>query len=480
MTASVTRAEPVPLSRPAAVRRTWTTPHRLAALGAVTVLLAVGLGVLVSATVSGVRAGFDVIGQQAAPQVRVSADLYFVLSDLDAQAANVLLAGPALGTQRTAALRLYEQRRAQADHDIEQAAADAGTDPAGQRALNSAIDQLGRYESLTAQSFLVNQQGNDPVGRPSPAALALYRQATDTMRSTLADVQTLTTRNSALLDSTYATQRGNALDARLWLGLAGALVIAALVVTQILLRQRLRRRTNPMLLVATALAVLMTAISTGLLTTAAEQLRVAKSDAFDSIIALSQARSVSYDANADESRYLVDPQRANQYQQAFLDKSQSLLDLPDAGLFEYDARLATALDAYHANTADVQFPGYFGTEIRNITFPGERTAAELVLITYQTYQHDDRQLRSLNLAGDLAGAVAYDTSTAPGNSNYDFNQYDTALTDVIQINQTAFTTAVHTGQDALAGWNALVPGIGTLLIIALVAIGVWPRIAEYR
>ncbi|HEY0807096.1 MAG TPA: hypothetical protein VGD84_18650, partial [Pseudonocardiaceae bacterium] len=214
MTASVTRSEPVPLSRPVAERRTWTTPQRLAALGALAVLLAVGLGVLVSTTASGVRAGFDVIGQQAAPQVQVSADLYFALSDLDAQAANVLLAGPVLGTQRTAALHLYEQRRSQADHDLEQAAADAGTDPAGQRALNSAIDQLGRYESLTAQSFLVNQQGNDPVGRPSPAALALYRQATDTMHATLADVQTLTTRNSALLDSTYATQRANALDAR--------------------------------------------------------------------------------------------------------------------------------------------------------------------------------------------------------------------------------------------------------------------------
>jgi hypothetical protein len=38
-------------------------------------------------------------------------------------------------------------------------------------------------------------------------------------------------------------------------------------------------------------------------------LKVAKQDAFDSILALTQARAVSYDANADESRYLVDPAR---------------------------------------------------------------------------------------------------------------------------------------------------------------------------
>jgi hypothetical protein len=31
-----------------------------------------------------------------------------------------------------------------------------------------------------------------------------------------------------------------------------------------------------------------------------------------------------------------------------------------------------------------------------------------------------------------------------------------------------------------AGWNAPVPGIGTLVIIGPVAVGRWPRIAEYR
>jgi hypothetical protein len=74
----------------------------------------------------------------------------------------------------------------------------------------------------------------------------------------------------------------------------------------------------------------------------------------------------SYDANADESRYLVDPERAAQYQQAFLINNSPLW----TGLFQYDA--------------------------------------------------------------------------------------------------------------ALAGWNALLPGIGTLLIVGLVALGLWPQTAEYR
>jgi hypothetical protein len=215
-----------------------------------------------------------------------------------------------------------------------------------------------------------------------------------------------------------------------------------------------RRRTNPALIAATVLTVLLTAIGIGLLTSTAEQLRVAKADAFDSIIALSHARSVSYDANADESRYLVDPQRASQYQQAFQAKSQSLLDSSSNG--------------------------YLGTEMRNITFPGERAAAERMLAAYQAYQDDDRQLRSLATSGDLTAAVAFDIGTAPGNSDYAFTQYDNALVAVIQINQNAFTTAVRDGQAATADWTGLVPGSGTLLIIGLVGLGLWPRMAEYR
>lgn len=37
----------------------------------------------------------------------------------------------------------------------------------------------------------------------------------------------------------------------------------------------------------------------------------ARRDAFDSVVALSRARAIAYDANADESRYLLDPSAAN-------------------------------------------------------------------------------------------------------------------------------------------------------------------------
>jgi hypothetical protein len=141
---------------------------------------------------------------------------------------------------------------------------------------------------------------------------------------------------------------------------------------------------------ASVVALVLAVAGAAALSAQAGHLRVAKVEAFDSILALSQARAVSYDANVDESRFLVDPGRAAFYQQSFLTKSQELVGLPNVGIFQYDAALATSIDAYRANHADIRFSGYLGAEFRNITFAGERAAAEKTLAAYQVYERDDR------------------------------------------------------------------------------------------
>jgi hypothetical protein len=54
---------------------------------------------------------------------------------------------------------------------------------------------------------------------------------------------------------------------------------------------------------------------------------MARFDSFTSIQALSMAKAVSNDANADESRFIVDPAHSVQYQQAYLDKSQRIVNV---------------------------------------------------------------------------------------------------------------------------------------------------------
>jgi hypothetical protein len=141
-----------------------------------------------------------------------------------------------------------------------------------------------------------------------------------------------------------------------------------------------------------------------------------------------------------------------------------------------------ALQAYLAAVsydANADESRYLGAEFRNITFPGERAAAVRTLLAYPVYERYDRVLRAL-AKRNLAAAVAFDIGTAPGQSDWAFNQYDAALSSVISINQDAFTSAVQAGQGGAGGWNGAVPAAAAAAIAALTIIGVWPRIAEYH
>jgi hypothetical protein len=252
-----------------------------------------------------------------------------------------------------------------------------------------------------------------------------------------------------------------------------------LIALQFHLAVRFRRLVNPALAAATVLAIAFTAVAAARLGAESGQLRMAKQDAFDSIQALSLARAVSYDANADESRYLVDPGLAAQYQQAFLTKSQQIVNVGPVGISGYDAALAADIKAYEQDNAQVRFGGYLGTEFRNITFPGERQAAVAALLSFQRYEKDDRTMRAL-AAKSLAAAAGYDIGTAPGQSDWAFNQYDAALSGVIAVNSRAFTAAVHDGEGGGTGWELVFPGLGLMLVAALTVAGVRPRLAEYR
>src|SRR5262249_27168749 len=159
-----------------------------------------------------------------------------------------------------------------------------------------------------------------------------------------------------------------------WVVALGILLASALAALQFHLAARFRRIVNPAIVAATVLAIAFVVVAAARLNVESGHLNVAQQDAFDSIQALTLARAVSYDANADESRYLVDPGRAAQFQQAFLIKSQQIANVGPVGIFGYDAVLADDIEAYQRDNSVVRFGGYLGAEFRNITFPGERQA----------------------------------------------------------------------------------------------------------
>ncbi len=77
-------------------------------------------------------------------------------------------------------------------------------------------------------------------------------------------------------------------------------------------------------------------------------------------------------------------------------------------------------------------------------------------------------------------AIEYCLDTVPGTSNYYFYEYGKALTALVDINQHAMDESIADGEKAIGGWTRPVPYGLVAPIVALVAIGTWPRLAEYR
>jgi hypothetical protein len=465
-------------------RAGWrTTPGRLRAGVATAILLACALGALIAVFSGTVSSGFSAMGNTEAPQVLNSTGLYFSVSDMDAQVANVLLAGdtPAMAPGRQQDLTIYGQDRQTAEKDLLQVAATAAGNPAAERAAGSVLNALGQYETLAADAIQVNAAGHDPAGQPSQATLGYYRQATDLMaNSVLPAAQALATDNHDALDTAYGSGKSSAQTGEVIVLVAGVALIAVLGLTQLHLTRHYHRLVNPGLAAATLVALGVTIAGAVQLGDQAQHLTVAKSEAFDSIYALSQARAISYSANADESRYLVDPARAARYQDSFLAKSQEVADVGTIStVFQYDAPFAAEIKAYQANNADVGFGGYLGAEFRNITFSGERTAATRALIAFQVYERDDRQLRALDKT-NLDQAIAFDVGTAPGQSDWAFGNWDAALGSVITINQDAFDSAIADGHRTGSGWNGVIPGAAVVVIAGLALAGARRRLTEYR
>jgi hypothetical protein len=462
--------------------RLRNTPGRLRASITLVVLLACGFGLFTGIVFAALNSGFTAIGGHDAPLVEQSTALYYAVNDMDAQVGNVLLTGddPALAADRQQDLALYASDRRHAEQDLQQVAVTAADDAAAQRAVSTVLDALGRYEALAADAILLNQRGHDPAGHASATTLNYFQQATDLMSTTvLPAAASLTTANAGALALSYNQDRSAAASGRVLVLVLGLAVAGALLGIQVFLAARYRRLVNPALAVAAVLAFGLAIAGAVQLGAQAGHLKVAKSDAFDSIIALTQARAVSYDANADETRFLVDPDRAAAYQDAFLRKSLELVNVGHVGIFSYDAALAADISAYQADHADVRFGGYLGTEFRNITFTGERAAATRALLAYQVYERYDRKLRAMAQT-NLAQAIAFDIGTSPGQSDWAFNRWDSALGSVITINENAFTSAIADGHTTGSPWIALIPALGTALIVGLTIAGARPRLAEYR
>ncbi|MGV9246536.1 hypothetical protein [Streptomyces sp. NPDC003710] len=466
----------------AALRRRFraSVPARLRLLRAVTVLLTAALAVLLLVAGLAALGTWSSVADRDAPRTTSAADLNLALNGMDAQAANTLLSSGDAGQGRlrtpySKAVGFYGDARREIGHDLRALAVAAQGSGTDERTVESLTDDFAEYQELIGRAL-----ENDGHRGGKAAALADYRRATDLLRARLLPAaRSLVSSNNAAFDAEYASARST-LSAQLAAVLTlGVLLLVVLGVLQWYLARRFRRILNPGVLAATVCTLLAVVLGGRMLSASADHLRVARHDAFDSVVALSRARAIAYDANADESRYLLDPERRAQYQDSFLAKSQQLYGLKGATLTTYDSELATTWQAYETDHHDLRFTGEFRRELDNITFSGERAAAEKTVDTYAVYQRDDRKIRALLAAGKERDAAGFCMGWEPGTSNAHFGAWMAAQDKVAGINRAHFTSSVGVGRSAV---SALLPWAGGLLAAAalLTLLGLRPRLAEYR
>ena len=192
-----------------------------------------------------------------------------------------------------------------------------------------------------------------------------------------------------------------------------------------------------------------------------------------SLSALWQARATAYDGNSDESRWLYDRERRPAFEKAFLDKAALLLKVPSGTSYAALTQAAAKPAELPSGTS-----GYLAKELSNITFPGEREAAQETVRAWGVYYGDDEKIRALENGGNHAEAVRFCVSMSSGDSNWAYSQYDQALEKTITLNQTAFDTAINRGFGAVRGGEWGLPLVA-LLIGGLTFVAIRPRLREY-
>jgi hypothetical protein len=415
-----------------------------------------------------------------APRTTSAADLNLALNDMDAQAANILLSSGDAGAGRLVtpyrkAVDLYGDARRQIGHDLRTLAVAAQGDRTDEKTVESLTDNFAQYQELVGRAL-----ENDGRRGGRQAALVDYRYATDLLSSRLLpEARELVSSNDAAFGTAYSTARSTFASRLVAVLALGLMLLAVLGALQWYLTRRFRRIVNPGVLAATVCTLIAVALGGQVLSASAEQLRGARRDAFDSVVALSRARAIAYDANADESRYLLDPERRGRYEESFLTKSQQLYGIEGATLVTYDSGLATTWQAYRADHGDLRFSGEFRRELDNITFTGERAAAEKTVDAYVAYQRDDRKIRALLAAGREREAVEFCMGWGAGTSNAHFGQWMAALDAVTDINRAHFSSSVAAGRSELTGQLPWACGL-LLLAIGLTGLGLRPRLAEFR
>ena len=295
--------------------------------------------------------------------------------------------------------------------------------------------------------------------------------------------------NHDQLEKVYGDYRATAGFQILGVAATLGLLLAALVGVQFWLMRRTRRLLNPLLLASSLCVVIGGVWVVENITAQRADIRVAKSDAYDSLNPLFQAKSKVYALKADVALWLLDPETRAQ-SSAALKSDLAALTTAELGPTASAATPLTRLDqalalerqgrSEEAAAATPHIGGLLGKELDNVTFgvaerePATQSAKLLAKLAVLI-----ENVQATEGKDDHGAALARWTSERPDGGASTIGDIIAALDRTIKVNQNEFDS--HTSA-ALASM-ARTPWIVIVSLFAacvLAAAGLWPRLAEYR
>ncbi len=459
--------------------RSAATPARLIGAMAMLVVLAVLAGGTAFWAAGGIRDAAQTIGRDAEPSVALALRMAATLADLDALAAADSLTdgGATVGTSSRfrAGLDSLAADLVAASRNITYGDAEA-------LPLRALARQLLRYEEAVVETRAAAH------GDPWLMAHRLEWASRVDRGFVVPEAGALAAANADELERRYAAYRATSLVHGGVAFAAFVLLVAVQFGAQVWLARRMRRLVNPLL----ALAMLVTAagglwLGAAVLSERAD-LRAAKSDAYDSLRVLFEAKAAVNALRAGMSVWLLDPAARPEAQQRMGAAATALigtdLSRPErAQPLLKQLRQSLALESAGSPAAALEAAphpgGLLGAELENVTFGvPEREAATESVATLAAAVQTIRAITDQE-SRDRTSAIGRWLGEGAGGGAGAFQAVQAALDRTIAVNQVEFERRVTRALDMAA----LIPLVacGALAAAALLSVGgLWLRLREYR
>lgn len=409
-----------------------TTPGRILTLGIVLGALGLASAFATATTVNNRQHTLTAVLNHAEPLAASAGQLYTALSVADAAAATAFIAQAEPPKVRNR----YEQAIIDAADGVTRAS--SGLTDANLVSLLGRINaELTVYTGLVEIARTNNRAGN-PVGA------SYLAEASSLMQDTiLPDAQQLYSDTAARVDA--ETTSSARLPAPVLLTVF--LTVAFGVFVHRWLARRTRRRINPGLVVG-GLAIMLMMIWVGTaLTISTTSSRIAKNTAADSLKTLTNLSILAQQARAEETLSLL--RRGGEA-------------APKRTFYEQIDAMQGQLNTYLAND-------------RSTDKSALADADELL----DRWRNANYRINQYIAVGNYQAATQVAVGTGEGDSTPAFEKLGTALSQAMDDSRTQLRTEITNARRGLSGATvgSLVLSIAAAMAVAL---GMWPRLSEYR